>query len=605
MRAPATLGKFANGTPCLIELPRLLETRLLIQANSGSGKSWAIRELLEQTAGHVQQLVIDPEGEFSTLREKFDYVIAAAHDGDALAHPQTAKLLAHRLLETGVSAILDIYDLKKPDRQAFVKLFCEALIEAPKSLWRPALVVLDEAHIYAPEKGKAEAAGAVIDLATRGRKRGFCLIAATQRLAKLHKDVAAELFNKLVGRTGLDVDVKRAADELGMTTREATPILRALAPGEFFVFGPAFSATVERVNIGSVKTTHPRAGDRVLKAPPKPTNAIRAVLPKLADLRQAAETEARTLDEMRSALTRARQELKEAQRKLKAPPGLKATIAAAPAVALKATIKQLQTAQATGYTEGFAAARGGVVKIERQLRLSLHAAIDQTLKTLPALCAAQAPAQGALQSAPANTRQIAAAAAVTASRVLPKSSPVARAPVFKLSANPPDADSPVSGPEQRILDALSWLETMTGISASNQAAVAFLAGYTIGGGGYNNPRGRLNSRGLVRYLPSGKLELTDEGRGLAKASAAPLTRSALHQTVLARLPGPEGRILTPLLEIYPDSMEGTKVAEAAGYTFGAGGFNNPRGRLRSLGLIDYVGNGHLVATDALFPEGLE
>jgi hypothetical protein len=49
---------------------------MLIQANSGGGKSRAIRQLLEQTHGRVQQLVLDPEGEFATLRERFDYVLA-------------------------------------------------------------------------------------------------------------------------------------------------------------------------------------------------------------------------------------------------------------------------------------------------------------------------------------------------------------------------------------------------------------------------------------------------------------------------------------------------------------------------------------------------
>lgn len=116
-----------------IDLPALLETRLLVQANSGGGKSWALRRLLEQTAPHVQQLVIDPEGEFSSLREKFDYVIAAPHDGDALASPATASLLARRLLESGSSAILDIYDLKAHERTLFVRRFLEALVNTPNT----------------------------------------------------------------------------------------------------------------------------------------------------------------------------------------------------------------------------------------------------------------------------------------------------------------------------------------------------------------------------------------------------------------------------------------------------------------------------------------
>lgn len=77
-----------------IDLPKLLETRLLIQASSGGGKSWALRRLLEQTAKQVQQIVIDPEGEFSTLREKFDYIICAPYGADAVATPATAAGLA-------------------------------------------------------------------------------------------------------------------------------------------------------------------------------------------------------------------------------------------------------------------------------------------------------------------------------------------------------------------------------------------------------------------------------------------------------------------------------------------------------------------------------
>jgi hypothetical protein len=55
-----------------------------------------------------------------------------------------------------------------------VRLFLEALVNAPKKLWHPALVVVDEAHVFCPETGEAESGDAVIDLATRGRKRGFC-----------------------------------------------------------------------------------------------------------------------------------------------------------------------------------------------------------------------------------------------------------------------------------------------------------------------------------------------------------------------------------------------------------------------------------------------
>ena len=63
--ADPVLGR-AGRKPILIDVDRLVETRMLLQANSGAGKSWAIRRLLEQTHGRCQQIVLDVEGEVYT-----------------------------------------------------------------------------------------------------------------------------------------------------------------------------------------------------------------------------------------------------------------------------------------------------------------------------------------------------------------------------------------------------------------------------------------------------------------------------------------------------------------------------------------------------------
>lgn len=298
--------KFPLGVGATCDLQKLIDTRALIQANSGGGKSHALRRLLEQTHGRVQQLIIDPEGEFASLRERYDYVLAARTGGDTAADPRAAKLLAERLLQLGVSAILDIYELKAHERIRFVRHFLEALVDAPKTLWHPALVVVDEAHVFCPQQGEAESAGAVIDLCTRGRKRGFSAILATQRLSKLHKDAAAELNNKLIGRTGLDVDRKRAGEELGFTTKEQLLSLRQLEPGHFYVFGPALSLEVTQVHVGPVQTTHPKAGSRIAFTPPPPTDKVRALLPQLADLPAEAEQKQKSEGELKKELAAAR-----------------------------------------------------------------------------------------------------------------------------------------------------------------------------------------------------------------------------------------------------------------------------------------------------------
>lgn len=273
-----------------IDLDRLIETRLLVEANSGGGKSWTLRKILEESHGKVQELIFDLEGEFHTLREKFDYLLIGnkAQGADIQVDVKTAELLAKKLLELKVSAIIDLYELKHHERIRFVKLFLDAMVNAPKELWHPVMVVLDEAHVFAPERGESEAMGSVIDIATRGRKRGFCLVAATQRLSKLHKDIAAELINKLIGRTSLDIDMKRASEELGFTSKIDMLGLRDLESGEFYAFGTAISKKIVKVKIGVVQTSHPKIGQRNVEVP-KMTENIKIILSKLTDLPQEAE----------------------------------------------------------------------------------------------------------------------------------------------------------------------------------------------------------------------------------------------------------------------------------------------------------------------------
>ena len=55
------------GQGTYLDLPRLIDTRLLVQANSGGGKSWLLRRLLEQSHGKVQHIVLDLDGAFTIL----------------------------------------------------------------------------------------------------------------------------------------------------------------------------------------------------------------------------------------------------------------------------------------------------------------------------------------------------------------------------------------------------------------------------------------------------------------------------------------------------------------------------------------------------------
>ena len=224
MKRNVDLGTFSTtGKPFMANLDLVLSSNLLVQANSGGGKSWLLRRTIEQTFGRVPQIIIDPEGEFSTLRGKFD-IILVGKEGDTPADVRSAQLLAHRLLELGVSAVIDLFEMSPTARPLWVATFIQALVDAPKRLWRELLVYVDEAHMLAPEPGHGavdseahrRCRGALIEIASRGRKRGYGLVAATQRLGKLSKDFAAELKNVLIGQTFIDIDRERAAGSLGI-----------------------------------------------------------------------------------------------------------------------------------------------------------------------------------------------------------------------------------------------------------------------------------------------------------------------------------------------------------------------------------------------------
>lgn len=309
-----------SGSGVHVDLDQLLRSRLILQASSGGGKSWALRQLLEQTHGQVPQLVLDWEGEFASLRERFGYIYAAVRGGDVAVDLRTAAQLCRRLVQLGASTIIDLYDLPKSDRRRYARLFLEELMALPRDLWRPLLVVLDEGHELAPEggHGESEALKAVVDLCSQGRKRGFCPVVATQRIGKFSKDAAAELQNKLIGLTTLDTDVKRAGEDLGFD-KPARQQLQKLGPGEFFAVGPAISREVVRTRSGGVRTTHPEAG-KVTAAPPPPPVAVKALLEQLKDLPREAETRERTVEALERQVSQLQRELAAAKKAVPAPP---------------------------------------------------------------------------------------------------------------------------------------------------------------------------------------------------------------------------------------------------------------------------------------------
>ena len=119
------------------------------------------------------------------------------------------------------------------------------------------------------------------NLMCRGRKRGLAGIIATQRLAKLAKNVAAEASNFLMGRTFLDIDMARAADLLGMERRQAE-MFRDLERGHF-VARPRASRRPLPIRIGEVETSTRSGTFKLMPLPEQPKQEARDLIFKAGE----------------------------------------------------------------------------------------------------------------------------------------------------------------------------------------------------------------------------------------------------------------------------------------------------------------------------------
>jgi uncharacterized protein DUF87/helicase HerA-like protein len=548
--------------------PKALEQHIAVLGKTGSGKSYAVRgaavePLLDDGA---RVCVVDPTGAWYGLRSSasgtragYPVVIFGGNHADLPLGGAHGEAIAEVIGTSSTPSILDTSLMKVGERTRFFADFADSILRKNKG---PLHLVIDEAHLFMPQgKVNDPQSGAMLHAANNmvslGRSRGLRIILITQRPAKLHKDSLTQaetlIALRLIApqdRAAVEAWIEDNADE--KKAREIISSLATLKTGHGWIWAPELDV-LERVQFPKIRTYD--SG----RAPDGSAAEAAKVLAPIDREAIAARLQSVSAAALADDPKRLRARIAELERNAKTSG---ATVSK----------EDLQKAEDRGYQKGTQDAQRAAAVHLKSLRGAVHQAIEN------ALSAAPAPAQ---------------------IRPTPVPAPRQTTPTRPQSNGHAEPVGDLTGPEQRILNALAWLESTTGVPECEQPAVAFLAGYTFGAGGFNNPKSHLNVLGLIEYV-SGRMRLTDAGRAAAAPPAEALTAEELHSRVLNRLPGPEQRILKPVLEVYPEPIAAETVAEKAGYTFGSGGFNNPRSRLRTLGLIEYVSGG-LKAADALFP----
>ena len=170
----------------------VLTGRGVIFGKSGSGKSNSssviIEELLERG---FPLLIVDIEGEYYTLKERYEVVhIGATDKADMPLRETDPEEVVTLCLDRNRPVIIDLSEVMDMDpAEYFVDQVITILFSREKEARKPFLVVVEEIHEFLPQQGGLDDLGeTLIRIAKRGRKRGVGMVGMSQRPAAVDKE---------------------------------------------------------------------------------------------------------------------------------------------------------------------------------------------------------------------------------------------------------------------------------------------------------------------------------------------------------------------------------------------------------------------------------
>ncbi|MDW7732943.1 MAG: ATP-binding protein [Methanolobus sp.] len=216
------------------------------------------------------------------------------------------------LVRKGKVAIID-FKGTPPDMQSMiVAQLCSNLFEARKlDRVPPGMLVVEEAHNYAPEKGFSKTVSTDIlrTIASEGRKFGLGMMVISQRPARIDKNVLSQCGTQIIMKVTNPNDLKAISKGLEGVNSYVEDELMRLPPGVAMLV----SNDIERpilVDIRVRKSKHGGESVNVLKAaqmqtPPPPPPAVTRVpvmaeeapMPKEAPAPRPAVVEAAVVEE--------------------------------------------------------------------------------------------------------------------------------------------------------------------------------------------------------------------------------------------------------------------------------------------------------------------
>lgn len=552
-----------------------------------------------------------------------DVLIVGGKQADVALNEHSGGVLAEIIVNTNISCIIDLGDTTLNARQKFVAEFANELYRINTT---PRHVFLEEADEFVPQQLEFDnqklVRGALERLIKGGGGRGIGFTLITQRPASISKKCLTQVDNLFAMRLVGPQDLRAAQDWFEHNVgdkerlREIVASLPSFQPGEAWLLSPDWLGDMTRLQVRRRWTYHagrtPRRGEQPVEPKRVELKNVIAQFRTAAERHQFAITEERDL----------RQRVKELEREVAAKPKaapvppseelIKKRVDAALQVE-RANVAQQQRLitglvkhvekQVTSFRGSFDGLQGGLARLAEAMNGKGHddnegAGVSRRHEERVVQAGRSTEAGGRSGSVPEHRN-----GAPAARRDHEQTGGGAQAP------DRPVAADGLTGPEQRVLNAIAWWEAV-GVASPPKVNVGIIAGWRVDkrlGGTFGSTLGSLKARDLIDYPGRGGVCMTEQGRLSAEVPDAAPTLTALHEAFYDKLDSSESRVLKILIECYPEQISKVDCGQRAGWQVDSrlgGTFGSSLGRLRAFGLIDYPSKGYVVATKLLFPEGL-
>lgn len=562
---------------------------LAIVARRGRGKTYAGLKMKEQMQKAGQQTcTVEPLDVWYGIRssrdgkgEGFPVVIFGGDHADVDLTPNMGREVADFLVNESFSTIIVPDFETNQDTVEFMTAFLDRLLKTNRD---PLHLFFDEAEAFAPErpaKYEARMLGAMGRLVKRGRVRGLGATLITQRTASLNKNVLSQVGGLLI--MALSSPWDRAPVERWMASNGSPEQMDALKDdlaslplGEGYFWHPDWDI-FKRIKIAERETFDSSATPEVGQKRVIPKTWADVDVPKVTE-RFKAQVERRKAEdpvELKKTIAELRKDLRSAEQKAASTGQAEPPEPVEVQVPFEVPVALLEPQEVEALKTTLSTLRTMTEKLTL-----VTDAFDDRLAKLDARAPEVKPAP--IKSAPKSQPRPA---------VQPSRPP---APDVEV-----DTDFTPTKPQQRILNALAWMESI-GRDSTAKTQLALLADARPTSGAYKNNLGALRSAGLISYPVAGQVALTGAGQPIAVVDGVPQSNEELWDAIFAKVGPTKTRILQVVIEIHPDMIDKDSLAAETDQRATSGAYKNNLGFLRTMGLIDYPRAGFVTATDALF-----